>query len=317
MGILNKIQEWLMGTPAQSLDRYKVLAEATGTLNFLDRADRYVNAVSSDYNIRALLTGRQAPDGTYKTKALAGYKAFVKSAPRYIQQLEAKTPMSGVLESFRHLRYEVQAIEDKFVELFSRGDKTVDIEDLRVSSLMMFGFLNAVDAYIEWVGMIGELLNGNFKTPYYAKLAESMATQHVPLLRNTEHSSQTYSVIEAYILDMRKRGVDLQIKSDDTWFSTLVDDAEFTPAELDMLKPQVMGFFGVVGPIVHLLERKYLKRQQRLKDQMELMEARIVLVTRKLEGLDPESPEYIRLSKVIASYADSIAKLDQEIDRSH
>ena len=201
-------------------------------------------------------------------------------------------------------------------------DKAITVYNSKLSHVAIFGLINEAELFINYAtylfdGVNYELCqhNGVRELPppkkyRQVKLVKNQA-EFVEICKN--RLSTTATAIASEIEKIRQN-LDVNLIGDDNTINTgFINLGKISPMIRNILGIGARKFFIFrwLGEQWELL--KYA-RYQKAKKEKEWLEAHVALLKLDLQGVDPNSEEYRKLVKVIDSYNEMIAELDQKID---
>lgn len=201
-------------------------------------------------------------------------------------------------------------------------DKAITVYNTKLSHVAIFGLINEAELFINYAtylfdGVNYELCqhNGVRELPppkkyRQAKLQKDMA-EFVEICKNRLSSTSTAIASE---IEKVRQNLDVNLIGDDNAINTgFINIGKISPMIRNILGIGARKFFIFrwLGEQWQLL--KYA-RYQKAKKEKEWLEAHVALLKLDLQGADPNSEEYRKLVKVIESYNEMIAELDQKID---
>ena len=201
-------------------------------------------------------------------------------------------------------------------------DKAITVYNTKLSHIAIFGLINEAELFINYAtylfdGVNYELCqhNGVRELPppkkyRQAKLQKNFA-EFVEICKNRLATTSTAIAAE---IEKIRQNLDVNLIGDDNAINTgFINIGKISPMIRNILGVGARKFFIFrwLGEQWQLL--KY-SRYQKAKKEKEWMEAHVALLKLDLQGVDPNSEEYRKLVKVIESYNEMIAELDQKID---
>lgn len=312
MGIISTITDFFRSAPEKSIDRYGLLKPIVQRQEFISKVTELVKLYMADRSAMDLLTGNRKAYSRSEEKAVEAYRIFVRSTSTIVSQNEKNKTFSGIHDALERLSIELGNVEEQFTDLFGHGTHELNTENLRISALVLLGFLEVVGEFGSWVIQLINHIDNDSATPFQTKKMVAMAGEFDDILRITQHTTKSHSAVVDYLHNLQRKGSDVTIRSDNEWLSTFVDDKQFASNELSMINnamrnPILMIMTGRQNIASFFLEM-YEARQ-------EWLTAKIALESNKLRGLDPSSAEYMKMEKVVSKYADLVTQYEQKIER--
>ncbi len=208
-------------------------------------------------------------------------------------------------------------------------DKTLNIYNTKLSHLVIFGLIKEIELFVDYTvylcdGITSDICQHNgvrelpANKPYRLAKLNSNQAEYIDICKVRLTNTATSIAME---VDKIKKNLDVNLVSEDNTINTGF-------MQFDKLSPMIRRIFGLgsavptVGPKRFAFFRwfgeqwelmKYSK-YQKAKKEKEWLEAHVALLQLDAQGADPNSDEYRRLVKVIESYNEMIAELDQKID---
>lgn len=243
------------------------------------------------------------------------------------KQLKGSARSAGLYKSInlstKSLIKMLDVFEEHIPEIIGK-DKTVTMKDFKISHTVFFGALESVNMFNDFNGYLIALLSHTLMMPpsgssslpkYMGEFLVSNGMNYLDLVNKMTDSSGSSDIINT-ILDLKKKGMDVQVASDDRTKHHLVLTTAMVGSFLLKAVPVIVAFWLSMGGIARIGEMYIDIRHQyyeRLKERKKWLEGHIANIKMILENIDPNDPEYVKLQKVIAFYDDEVAKLDKKI----
>lgn len=196
------------------------------------------------------------------------------------------------------------------------GDKTITIYNTKISQVAVFGMINDAAVFSNFcLAFIEQFMadrNQSLGKPehYVGDILTSNAQDAIDLMNRVLNQKLSKSFTNA-IIKYRNGGADINVVNGEN-----KPTVQFTKINSDVTEADVnagaKGFkiFRIIGNWFVDLRDKKNRKNVALREQLQ---ARARLLQLELENVDPNSPEYQRLLKIIANYQKQIDRLNQEI----
>ena len=317
MGIINGIANFFKGSSHGQLDKYGILSPLMSAQEYAEATKKLLGVVSTNDGYMAKLAPKFVATSTVDVQTQVAYRSYLKGLANRDIDIEKHTPLASMVLGVTNVAANLSLVESKFNTLFGDGNDKIDEADIKLSLLIIVGYIQKATEYCAWIGQFVAHLSydGNasltpFETISLAKDAERFGdfTSFNLSVWNPHHGG-----ILNTISTMQKRGVDVAIKAGGAWIDTFVHDGQFSSGEQDLMTSSLRN------PILIILDASNRATQSRinlLTSRKDWLVAKTVLESDRLRGLDPQSAEYIRLSKIVDKYADLVSKYEQKIERA-
>ena len=206
---------------------------------------------------------------------------------------------------------EISGNIDKFF-----AEKNVTVYNTKISQVAVFGMIDNVKTFTEYVNRFIAILmadrNPNLPKPerYVGDFVDSN-TEVVASLMNRVINQKLSKTFSAAILKYRTAGSDITVVNSENkptvQFAKI--NTEVTENDIAAGARGIAIFRWWGNWRVDVADKKNRKRVA----EREQLPARARLLQLELDGLDPNSPEYQRLVKIISNYQKQIDRLNQDI----
>ena len=208
---------------------------------------------------------------------------------------------------------EISGNLDKFF-----AEKTITVYNTKISQVAVFGMIDNVKTFTEYVNRFISILmadrNQNLDKPEkYVTDYVDTNTDVVVALMNRVINQKLSKTFSAAILKYRTGGSDITVVNSENkptvQFAKI--NTEVTESDIASGARGIAIFRWWGNHRVDIADKKNRKRVA----EREQLQARARLLQLELDGLDPNSPEYQRLVKIIANYQKQIDRLNQDIEK--
>ena len=206
---------------------------------------------------------------------------------------------------------EISGNIDKFF-----AEKNVTVYNTKISQVAVFGMIDNVKTFAEYVNRFIAILmadrNPNLDKPerYVYDFVDSN-TEIVSSLMNRVVNQKLSKTFSAAILKYRSSGSDITVVNPENkptvQFAKI--NTEVTENDIAAGAHGIAIFRWFANWRVDVADKKNRKRVA----EREQLQARARLLQLELDGIDPNSPEYQRLVKIISNYQKQIDRLNQDI----
>lgn len=244
------------------------------------------------------------------------YKSFVKGLERNAASKEKTAAFESIMSAAAATEAIVAELSKNIDALFA--NKVISIYNTKVSHAMALGMLHDAKTFARWSSYLFTGISSNLANLQIAKyrinFLESNLSQMVNYVNDLNNKTGVYNILTS-IKQIRTNNKDAKIVSDSNSPNTAVvlGDGSMRQQELDMFKKGLHSLnpFRLIGEAWNLF--KHWLNDWNVSDK-QWMEAHVALLRLELEGVSPDSEEYIRLQKIIDVYDEKIIKLDKKIN---
>ena len=210
---------------------------------------------------------------------------------------------------------------DRMITTFFK-DKAITVFNTKLSHVAIFGLINEAELFINYAtylfdGVNYELCqhNGVRELPPPKKYRQEKLTKNLDtFVEICKTRLATTSTAIASEIEKIRQNLDVNLIGDDNTINTgFINFGKISPMIRNILGFGAKKFF-IFRWLGEYWEVIKYSRYQKAKKEKEWLEAHVALLKLDLQGADPNSEEYRKLVKVIESYNEMIAELDQKID---
>jgi len=293
--------------------------------------DKVIDLIDSDlselYNVAQFFTALS--DGNAPTKlqnwiAANRRNTALKSMSIYNQLAAGLTSsarsamdtrfLGAMSDTVNSLIVILEDISGNLSKLF--GDKTITIYNTKISQVAVFGMINDASSFARFcLAFIEQFMsdrNANLGKPekYVGEILTTGAIPAIDLMNRVLNQKLSKSFTAA-VIKYRNGGSDINVVNGENQ-----PTVQFTKINSDVTEADVNA--GAKGfKIFRIIGNWFVDRRDRANRKnvalREQLQARARLLQLELENVDPNSPEYQRILKIIANYQKQIDRLNQEI----
>ena len=289
--------------------------------NLLILIDRLKNLQNS-INEFSPAERKSLADGIYKASSNAKNEA----CNFYIQIAKAlnKADLRIAFDSFLFIAGQyvktLEAIDRTTSQAFK--DKAITVFNTKLSQVAIFGIIGEAELFCDVVtclmnNITYELVENNGikelppQKPYRIRKVADNLEEFIDICKNRVANTSAQLAQE---IDKIRTSQDVALVADDNSVNTgFIRTDKLTPIGRGLVASGARKFFIFrwLGEQWNLIKhQRYLKA----KKEKEWMESHVALLKLQLQEVDPNSPEYRKQVKIIESYDEMIAELDQKID---
>lgn len=239
------------------------------------------------------------------------YNVYFQKLPSKWQQAERDVVFSAYRAAVGVLETNLTLLRENFGTVFNGVDSSeITLSEMRVTTVAALGWLENVETYFNWmVYFIGNVVsNGERVPPYQMIWIQDHVVQIADYTKELLLQSRNETVL-TMLEDSRKKGSDLHVEVDGKTIDTYASDSHYSPEML-----QAMHGFRMPSRIVGtIINNHRIKRWENMKAKREWLASKVGYLTLQANGLDPESPEAIRLKNITTKYAELVAQLDKQL----
>jgi len=323
-----------MATPIDTLDAEvsKVLSSNEDKFSALDR-EKLLNAM--DTNKQSLLAFVNFLDGIVqmndriKTNVFMVKNPDAKKEPGYWAYMQVLRQLIGTaknmeskqfLSAFRLTALSYCNIMDQFNKNIDQliDEKALTIFNSKLSHIAVLGVVQDCNMLGRWlVTFAGALAFDICKAtpapaPYVLQFLQGNLNDVISIINRTVNSGDPLYQVKT-ITDLAKSGNDVLLVGNDNMSNVKLAKGGLGKLSETLLESGVKGIFGFRwwnNIKVNILDRWYRRKRQ----EREYLQAQVDLMKLTLDGMDKNSPEYVRLAKLIANYEAIFAKMDRDLD---
>jgi hypothetical protein len=257
-----------------------------------------------------------AYSNTFRTALSSpGFKTAYEAYSRALGYREPDGVLSSVYEAMLVASKDLEEIQEKFKWLFDSGTNEVDIDldQIRVSHAATLGYIHNINVAAEWYCYMVSMVN----TP--RDLEKVPGYRPVFVVDNVDTVATLVKYIrvrgkKTFLGDMQamsEKQHDVFLISNGKTFDTYTHEKDYSHNILPMF-----GGFTILTPFLWATDlyftigRMYYDRNKALR---QWMLTKVSIIQMDLNKVDPESPEYVRLIKVLDSYSAMITTYDRKI----
>ncbi len=262
--------------------------------------------------IKVQTTGVQNQSDSLK-QLQAIYKTYFQKLSAHYQQAERNTVFSVMVDAIEQIIVVLHQLTVQFDTLFDGiEDSSIKLTDITISMAAIVGWLNLVNNYFSWIIYFVCNLNSTERMPPYQMIfltnnVDMISTYTVFMANRISPSTNFLSMLE----NIRKEGIDLHLTTNGQTIDAYASDKEYTSEILDSL--DAFGFRNPVIIIGNHINQFRLWWIDSNKAKREWLASRVGYLTLQAQGLDPNSPEAIRLQNIIRRYGDMVASYDKKL----
>jgi hypothetical protein len=319
MSIVKSIGDFFRSShkdPNAKVDQYDILSPLMSVQEYANKSLELISLVNSNELVQGLLKGTVTTDNKNKVAAVKAYKDFLDGLPYSYRSYDNES-LKGLVDVSQSIIKNLDLVEKFFPQLFDLKNSNIDEANIKTSSLVVIGYLEQANEFFNWTSSFIRHLtddDNEMIPPFETKSLILKASKMGQFggFNLTNWNGSTDSIIND-IRHMQKKGVDVAIKSGDTWLDAFMNDNQFSPSEADLMTA------ALSNPIM-MVVRANMSYHKWLMDlrtsRRDWLVAKIALETKKMRGLDRTTPEYKKLEKATEHYADLISKYEQRIARA-
>ena len=294
-------------------DPYMLLSPLATAKSVVSGTIELVDLLASRTNIAQAVVRPDQKD-THQKDGAKAWHDYVTGLPVSIRGAEKLHPFSTILNTLNLISKNLETISETYGTFFS--DPDLDVANVRTSALMLVGYVEASENYCGWVqNLIAHVQNpdGEMISPFMTKNLQTKAGFFGGFsgFNLTKWNDPNLGIV-ADIHQLQKNGTDVSVRSGDTWIDTFLGDSQLTDSQ------QSLMISAMRSPILALVANHVAWTQERIElysHRQEWLIAKVALEQARLNGLDPNSPEFKKLKKMVDKYSDVISRLEQKIER--
>jgi hypothetical protein len=317
MGFIQQIADLFRSRgsdPVTSSDRFGILTPLTETIDYLEKTKTYLRLFQSNTKITFLLKDKTVHHNAFQDKAKNAYQLYLRSLAPHDLAMEKQVGLSSAQAAIDSILGNLELIEDNFQKFF--GDALKDPTSMRTSSLLVIGYIQTANAFGNWVTQLTNHFvpdDDSNITPFVTKeLIDKapMAGQFVS--HNLGPWTPRYKGFLTLLNDLQKKGVDVVIRSDDTWLDSFINERQFSSTEQNLI---IAGFNN---PILSWATGRMIKQQEQLElaqYRKDWLISKIAMEEAKMHGMNQTAAEYAKLKRAIDYYSSMVSKQESKIER--
>jgi len=240
---------------------------------------------------------------------------FPKDLLGKARAMEDKSYLSSVKKTVDVLTKANEEILKNIDNIIS-GESIV-IKNVKVLDTYCVSIINNTKMYVmfcyDFLGLIGSVINNlSFNYPKYRQERMINSYPHFIDITNQLCDSSGNVSIMKDVKIIKDNGYNFKIDDTSNAISVINDNILSRN-----IRNSIKGLFGFPNPFVFVMDtfvdiKHYFYMKQ--KDEKEWLEYHVSMLRMKLNNMDENSPEYIRLSKAVQFYEDKISKYQRKID---
>ena len=290
--------------------------------------DKIIDLIDSDlsdlYNVSQFFTAIEenapklqawvASNSRNNFKSMQVYNKIMAGLAGSAKQTQANRFLGAMVDTTNALIVIMEEISGNLDKLF--GEKSITIYNTKISQVAIYGMISNANDFAKFCSAYIE----QFMADRNAKLGQpekyvgtilDTGIENAVTLMNRVLNQRLSKTFTAAILKYRNGGSDINVVNGEN--KPTVQFTKVTPevTEAD-IQAGTKGFkiFRWIGN--YFVDRRDRKNRKNVA-MREQLQARARLLQLELDNVDPESPEYQRLLKIIANYQKQIVRLNQEI----
>jgi len=232
----------------------------------------------------------------------------------------SKMESNSLFASFMMAAQTYNSITDQIIrgiDDFVAG-KTLTIFSTKMSHAVILGLAEEADFYGKYLVSLESAIVSSICTdvpapaPYLVEFMNTNFKRFADLTNRIINSGAEKNFVNA-LRDYVKNGTDILLVGNEN-----VSNVKFAKVSLGKLPPDLLassaegiGIFRGIGN--WFFDRKD-RKMRKLDAERKLLKAQVDLMKLDLDNVDPNTPEYQRMAKIIANYQGMIAKMDRELD---
>lgn len=241
--------------------------------------------------------------GAYaKFKKLLNPKAFADSEKLALEELSRTLYVYGDAMDY---------LESQITTLFP--EKIISIMNMTPKTLALFGVLDLVERLSTFTQLLfhtmATVYADNKKTTPYVQQQLMMNYEYTAALVNNVYDTTVEIDLVNMIANISEvAGTSNIINSDMKVNVTNFGKIRLRGIEAVAMKNAINNFSSIFLPLWELINLLKHNKEKRNAETLEWLQAQVELLNKKMEGMDENDPEYIRLKKIVDKYNDIIAK---------
>jgi len=249
------------------------------------------------------------------------YSAFYKQLCPTAQRMESRDMFSAVIATMKSMQSALVEIRHNAQYLTA---PEINENNMRISHVTILQFVKLAEimgdfAAFMYMALLDELCDDFDKNdhvlPQYRYDNIKKHLDLTILMINQHFNVNIFKDVTASIDELKKEGKDILVFLEDG--SHNADLAETLNSNTAIIQGfnfgnLTMNPFLVIGRAYHDMVHLKMIRTQK---QKAWMQARVALLKAKMNGLDPESKEYLDLEKLIETYSNMITEIDQKLEK--
>jgi hypothetical protein len=292
--------------------KYGVSQELVGLADLAESVSLAIDQLQSDPTVRAALLSATRAHSTRTDAAPNLYFKYVKYLGGGIRNNELREPLSTLEDATKVAIANMKDVERNFTALLD-SLFTTDAE-FRTSSLIVLGYLDQTRMFLEWVSKLYGVLTtpdtGSISKYTLSWLEDS--AEKVSAYVTSNLTTWTAGGILKAVRRLQQRGLDVPVVTGDQYIDDYVEQNQFTAPELQLMGSSM--FSPIMAVHNHILEfQDYLHKVDLAR--RDWLRAKIDYESRRIRGMDPQSPEAVKLHRVIDNYANMLSKYEQAVER--
>ena len=267
---------------------------------------------------------KKALEANQKDKSKPGVQAYyayrgmlAQNRDKRAVKAEDETPLAALSNTVAINIEVLEELEATVDGIFT--NKTINIFNSRLSHVVVLGILaesKLIYNYSRYLisGITSSLTKQRDIAKYrYAFLSEQ-GQQMANIVTRAHAKTGSYN-FKAMIKDLKTSSVDVSLIDDLTnVVPSNIDESKIKQNTLNLMRLGIpnLNIFRWLGEM--WVTRKH-NRAEEAKKEKEWMEAHVALLKMDLDEMDPDSPEYKKLVKIIEKYEEMITAADRKIQK--
>jgi hypothetical protein len=225
-------------------------------------------------------------------------------------QMFGATKLAGI--TLLKILSEVRKGIDKLVP-----GEAINMFDCSISNVMLLGILRETDLYIKYTQCVWDhflktcVKQDSTVIGYRADFMKKHMDEYAKILNNAVNKDRNYSFLKD-VAALKQKNQDLLLYANNRSFLDFFSPSSLTGTASHYLEQGVIGFNFLTG-ILSLWDDWMHSRYIKNKDFKEWLETSVTLLRMNASGVDPNSPEYQKLMKIIDAYDKAITDVDRKI----
>lgn len=317
MSVIKSVKDFFAKKKDKSLNTTELFGSADMTADALGTIMDAIHNEAFAADMIETLTAVESNSRQHAYLSGAAYAEMIKVLPSVWKQHEIKSPLICLEAIIGTLIHDLRDIMSNYRAYFA--DETLKDEDLRISNLVITGYIEAAERFTSWLQWIilvqssysrtGMKINQSGPAKYIVKSIE-LALPTVKQLASEILSRKRGTTFMSILSALRESNNDVAVSQDGVDITVYAEDSSFSRVELQYTQMGLSNPFIMLGKVVSLYKKTMYEKQRSLREWISM---RIVQLEQERNGLDPQSSEYQKIEHVLTKYLDQISHLDAKI----
>lgn len=251
-----------------------------------------------------------------KLDAGAIHPHFHKLLTGNASAIENKYHFASILVACKTLKHILQDVQKNLPKIMSGGN--IAVLNCKISDVMLLGIIRECDMFVKFTSILWDhfmktiTMNDSTLLGYKIDYLNKNVENYAKCVSNAVNKEKNYSFLKEVEL-LRAKNNDMVLYANNQSFLNFFTPSSVSASAARYVEQGIIGF-NLFSLIVSFWDdwkhSQYLKN----KDFKEWLELSSTLLRMAAMDVDPNSPEYQRLVKLIKAYEQKIVDIDRKID---